>query len=313
VTGHHPADDGGEAVGQPSCSLTAAGLACDLVRRPWEYPGVRARSAGLLVDDGFFPVEVVPGRPAGEAKVVDMDGRWSVASGAVLTLDEALWREEVATSGDRVLVMATGSNAAPAVMHRKCGIGRVSGVVPFLPATVENVGIGHSAHVSVTGYVAAAPFPAEGVSTQVVVSLLDRRQLACLDRTEPNYERRRLDGRRFPLELATGERPAAYHLYESRWGVVAPGGIPLTLRPQPDLFDRLRELPGAGDVLAPPADVRAVMAGLAGEAGGAARQMVREWLHAGGAVMPARFEGALPQVDPAYGWAMPGGTGETEA
>jgi hypothetical protein len=258
-------------------------------------------------------VEVVPGRPAGETEVVDVDGPWSVAPGAVLTLDEALRREEVATTGDRVLVMATGCNAAPAVMHRKCGIGRVSGVVPFLPVTVENVGIGHSAHVSVTGYVATAPFPAEGVSTPVVVSLLDRRQVACLDRTEPHYERRCLEGRRFPLELATGERPAAYHLYGSRWGVVASGGTPLPLRRQQDLFDRLRELPGAGDVLGSLAAVRPTVAGLAGEAGRAARRTVPEWLLARGAVMSASFESVLPRVDRDHGWAPGGGTGETGA
>lgn len=294
MTGPGSADDLGTASGEPSCSLTAAGLACDLVGRPWEYPGVRAPSAGLLVGDRFLPLEVVPGRSSGEAGVVDVDRRWSAAPGGALTLDEALRREGVVATGGRTLVVATGSNGAPAVMARKCGLGRVSAVVPFLPATVENIAIGHSAHVSVTGYLAAAPFPAEGVSTRVVVSLLDDRQLACLDQTEPNYERRWVDGERFPLELATGERPAAYHVYESRWGVVAPGGVPLTLHPQHELFERLAELLGAGDVLGPPADVRTTTAGLAGEAGGPGRQAVRDWLHAAGAVMPARLGGPPP-------------------
>lgn len=158
-----------------------------------------------------------------------MEGRWSAAPGAVLPLDEVLRREGVAPTEARALVVAIGSNAAPAVMHRKCALGRVSAVVPFLPATVEEVALGHSAHVSVTGYVAAAPFPAEGASTGVTVSLLDCQQVACLDETESNYERRCVDGERFPLELATGERPVTYHLYESRWGVVAPGAAPVVL------------------------------------------------------------------------------------
>ncbi len=285
-------DDG---AGPPSCTLDAAGLACDLAHRPWEYPGVRAPSAGLLVGERFFPLEVQPGRPTGEAEVADVEARWSPVAGTVVALDGALRREDVATTGGRTVVVATGSNAAPAVLHRKCGLGGVSGVVPFLPATVGNLAIGHSAHVSVTGYVAAAPFPADGVSTPVVVSLLDRRQVACLDDTEPNYEPRYVDGERFPLQLATGEQPCTYRLYESRWGVVAPGGWPMALRHQQDLFDRLWELPGADDALGPADDVRAVTARLAGEAGRGARQAVGEWLRHRDAVMPASFPEGSPE------------------
>lgn len=276
-------------------NLTAAGLACDLVRRPWEYPGVRAPSAGLLVGERFFPLEVVANCRAGQLDVVDVEARWSPVGGPVLSLDEVLRRQAVAATDERTVVVASGSNAAPAVMQRKCCLGDVSAVVPFLPATVGNLGIGHSAHVSVTGYMAAAPFPADGVSTPVVVSLLDHRQVACLDDTEPNYEPRWVDGERFPLQLATGERPATYRLYESRWGVVAPGRSPVALGRQQDLFERLWELPGAEDVVGPGDDVRAVMARLAGEAGGRARQAVGEWLRHRGAVMPTRFPPAPPE------------------
>lgn len=285
-------DDG---AGRPSCTLDVTGLACDLVRRPWEYPGVRAPSAGLLLGEQFFPLEVLPGRRTGELEVADVEARWSPAPGTVVALDEALRREGVAATGERTVVVATGSNAAPAVLHRKCGLGGVSGVAPFLPATVGNLGIGHSAHVSVTGYVAAAPFPADGVSTTVVVSLLDRRQVACLDDTELNYEPRCVDGERFPLQLATGERPATYRLYESRWGVVAPGGSPVALRRQQDLFERLWELPGADEVLGPPDDVRAVTTRLAGEAGRGARQAMGAWLRHRDAVMSARFPEGSPE------------------
>ena len=106
--------DGGAPAGAPSCSLGAAGLACDLVQRPWEYPGVRAPSAGLLVGERFFPLEVLPGRPTGELRVADVEARWSPAPGAALPLDEALRREGVATTDERTVVVATGSNAAPA-------------------------------------------------------------------------------------------------------------------------------------------------------------------------------------------------------
>ena len=287
-------EEGGAPAGSPSCSLDAAGLACDLVRRPWEYPGIRAPSAGLLVGERFFPLKAVANCRAGQLDVVDVEARWSAAAGAVLLLDEVLRREGVDPTDERTVVVATGSNAAPAVMQRKCRLGGVSAVVPFLPATVGNLGIGHSAHVSVTGYVAAAPFPADGVSTPVVVSLLDHRQVACLDDTEPNYEPRWVDGERFPLQLATGEQPATYRLYESRWGVVAPDGSPVALCRQENLFERLWELPGADDVLGPRDDVRVAMARLAGVAGRRARRAVAEWLCHRGAVMPARIPEAPP-------------------
>lgn len=289
--------EGGAPERPASCSLLDSGLACDLVARPWEYPGVAAPVAGLLVADRFFPVAVVAGRPAGEAQVVDAEGRWSPAPGVVLSLDEALRREGVALTAGRTVVVATGSNAAPAVMHRKCLLGRVSAVVPFLPATVESVGIGHSAHVSTTGYVAAAPFPAPGITTRVTVSLLDVEQRACLDRTEPNYELQALDADRFPLELASGERPAGFNVYESRWGVVAPSGVPLALRRQQDLFERLWELPGAQAVLGPRADVRTVTGRLAGEAGRVRRRAMRTWLDDSGAVMAARLGSAAEAQD----------------
>ncbi|WP_422116078.1 hypothetical protein [Brachybacterium sp. UNK5269] len=73
----------------------------------------------------------------------------------------------------------------------------------------------------------------------------DDAQLAVLDRTEPNYRRLRLSTRDFPLTLATGEQPAHFDLYASRWGVIGrQRPIPLRHRQQ-ELFDELRGRTGA--------------------------------------------------------------------
>lgn len=76
------------------------------------------------------------------------------------------------------------------------------------PWELAGVLVGHSAHVSVGGYIPAAPYAGAG-STQVMLGWFEPAQLALLDATEPNYERRHLD--------------AGVDVYVSRWGVIAVG------------------------------------------------------------------------------------------
>jgi hypothetical protein len=187
--------------------LAELGLVCDLRRSPADYPGPRAPHAGVLVGDAFHALDD-PG---------DLD-RVLAAHGGVPT-------------AGRTAVVAVGSNAAPGVMVRKLG----GTAVPFLPMVVRGVGAGHSAHVSVPGFVAAAPFAAAGLVVELVVSLLDEAQLAALDATEPNYTRcvadASADGWDGPLEV-----------YDSHWGVIAePGGAPIALGTQAELLARLRD------------------------------------------------------------------------
>lgn len=104
------------------------------------------------------------------------------------TLSETTADEELLSG--RVPVAAVGSNASPTVLRAKLGALLRTGL-PVARATVRYLGIGHSAHVSTRGYVAAAPFRRAGAAP-VTVAWLDAAQLEAMDATEPNYRRVRL-------------------------------------------------------------------------------------------------------------------------
>ena len=160
-----------------------------LTASPWAYPGTAARCSGLLVDGRFTPL--------------------SAADLLAGSADEP-----------RTPVVAVGSNASPAVMHRKLARHGVGGPVPLVAATLTGCAVGHSAHVSVPGFVPAAPVLRDDARTPVYVTLLDDAQLRCVDRTEPSYVRRRLGDGPCLLELEDGSTPESFHLYDSRWGVL---------------------------------------------------------------------------------------------
>jgi hypothetical protein len=104
-------------------------------------------------------------------------------------------------------------------------------VVVLEPWELAGVLVGHSAHVSVGGYIPAAPYEGAG-STQVMLGWFEPAQLALLDALEPNYERRHLE--------------AGVDVYVSRWGVIAVGGVPVPLCTQDELLARLRPPAMAG-------------------------------------------------------------------
>jgi hypothetical protein len=187
-----------DPVNQPAL-LVALGLACDLRARPWTYPGLAAPGPGVLIGSHFHPVL------AGER------------------VDDVLRREGVAPADRRTLVAAVGSNGAPDVLRAKFARAGVSGVVPFLHAEVHGIGVGHSAHVSLPGFVAAAPFRAPGAVTPVVASLLDDDQVEALDASERTYTRRPMTGERWSLRLAGDDvcGTVDWWLYDSDQGVLA--------------------------------------------------------------------------------------------
>jgi hypothetical protein len=131
-----------------------------------------------------------------------------------------------------------GSNASPGVVRTK--LADTDTTVPMVRAALTDVAIGHSAHLSLPGYVAAAPYRCPGSRTEVVVTFVTDAQLERLDQTEPNYTRRRLV---VGLELDDGSRPRESWLYVSRRGVIAlPGGKILPLGTQADLWAVLGEV-----------------------------------------------------------------------
>ncbi|MGV9736603.1 hypothetical protein ACWDT5_21200 [Rhodococcus aetherivorans] len=263
---------------------SAAGTDCgDFAAAPWLYPGTAAPGSGLLREDGYHRARPRPGAGLGAAR---LDGREDS------TLDEALRRAGVAGVGDRHLVVAVGSNACPAVVRRKFTAGNVDTTVPFLRATVVGIAVGHSAHVSVAGYVAATAFRRPGTRTPVFASLLDRDQLACLDATEPNYTRRTVTADECRLEIDGGQRPASFGVYVSKWGALAPPGAPpLPLQSQEALFAALlRHCAGfAALVGRRPHEYRSAMKVLAGEAD--LRAALRQSFAASGWAARSGFDG----------------------
>lgn len=144
---------------------------------------------------------------------------------------------------ERFPVVAVGSNAAPAVLARKLGTHLHRGL-PVVRAVVHGLGIGHSAHASAGGYVAAAPFVAAGgLASDVVVTWLDEAQLQLVDRTEPNYRRVLLPAGT-TCRTEDGTVLAGAQVYDSRHGLLADAGRPLALAPQQQVVSWLaRRLP----------------------------------------------------------------------
>jgi hypothetical protein len=186
---------------------------------PWDYPGAAVSYGGVLRDGQYGPLEAIEGRQ---------------------------------------LVVAVGSNASLAVMHRKFAQQGASTTIPFVLGTVTGLTIGHSAHVSRHGYIAAAPILDPSARTAVVASLLDAEQLECLDRTEPNYDRL-VAPDTCRLVVDGDQTPSTFLIYVSKWGVLADAGTPLALMSQQDLYGVLRRVCPPYDALLAGLDFQASM------------------------------------------------------
>lgn len=159
---------------------------------PRDYPWAEPSRAGMLTEAGLV-ADVLP---------VDVEGR--------------------------VPVIAVGSNASSAVLQRKLGPLLATGV-PVAAVEVEQLAVGHSAHVSLRGYLPAAPFRGVG-SRAALVGWYDADQLAALDASEPNYRRVTLPG---DMPCRMGDRHlSGAAVYESVHGVLGEGGSPLDLLTQ---------------------------------------------------------------------------------
>jgi hypothetical protein len=145
---------------------------------------------------------------------------------------------DLAAPGPRIgrAVVAVGSNAVPAVLRAKFARHEVNTRVAVDALRLDGIAVGHSAHVSVRGYVPAAPYAAPGRCAEVHVSWLDDDQLAALDATEPNYERQPVGG---------------VDLYVSRWGVLAVSGMPVEFTSQREIHAVLAANGAGYDVVDP--------------------------------------------------------------
>jgi hypothetical protein len=218
----------------PLYSQSSTLLAGAVARSALDYPWSPASHSGLLVSHTYIEFELTRGRRLGLARVCE-------AEGTPVSINQYLVESNVATIDSRVLVVAVGSNASPAVMADKFAqhSRRVGSVLPFVKCTVSGIAVGHSAHVSKRGYIAAAPFEDQDSRVTLWASWLDSSQLSALDTTEPNYQRVLVSASDYPIELENGESPQFYYIYESIHGVLGDGVAPRALTSQVDLFNWL--------------------------------------------------------------------------
>lgn len=207
----------------------------DFAEQPWIYPGTPSPYSGLLQNGCYRKLDPKPKRRLGQACVhLNGDGRSE-------SLNFALLMSNSAAVDNRHIVVAVGSNGSPAVLRRKFASRGVSTTVPMINAQVAGLRIGHSAHISVPGYLAATPILSPLESTPVIVSFLDGEQLECLDQTEPNYSRKLVDSSDCQLTIDGGETPSSFLIYVSRWGVLAPPkNDPFNFMDQDAVYAKLR-------------------------------------------------------------------------
>lgn len=166
------------------------------------------------------------------------------------------------TAQPRTPVLAVGSNASPEVLADKLATALAD--APDEPVVVEicvaaGLAVGHSAHISRPGYVAATPFLMTptgehlrpGHETAYSLGWFTDDQLAALDATEPNYDRVLLPPRVCAVARSSGATVNGVMVYRSRHGVLGDDGRALSLRPQDGihrwLAQRLPHLAGRSD------------------------------------------------------------------
>lgn len=143
------------------------------------------------------------------------------------SLHELLLTNSAAPVDERVPVLAIGSNAAPAQLARKLNAANESPVVPVVEATTTGLRVLPSAHINRAGYLPWAPYhSSRAAALPVFVTLLDARQLACVDQAEPNYARVPLVPTSHLVRLAgSGEPLDGCHVYASNHGVITDGRV----------------------------------------------------------------------------------------
>lgn len=161
----------------------------------------------------------------------------------------------VAELHGRTAVLAVGSNASPTVLTRKLGEQLHDGVA-LLPVQVRGMAIGHSAHVSIRGYVPAAPARQAQATTAATLTWFTPAQAELIDATELNYSRRALPAS-VRVSAATHldpggpqpwEQTGPVQVYDSDHGVLAEAHQVLTLRSQAEVLDWVNARLGGPDL-----------------------------------------------------------------
>lgn len=105
---------------------------------------------------------------------------------------------------------------------------------------LRDIGVGHSAHVSLHGYIPATPYRSPGATLDTVACWLTDHELTALDATEPNYHRMTFTNTY--LDDATAIAAQSFSIYVSAHGVLADPSseLPVPLGPQDRIITWLR-------------------------------------------------------------------------
>jgi hypothetical protein len=223
--------------------VTAA-EALDPIAAPMTYPGAAPASSAVLVTEA----SVLVVRPSRAGAL----GKWRVklGPGQSRALDDVLGERGAALTGNRVPVLAVGSNAAPAQLRRKLSTAGLAAAVPVTAVTVDGLSVGVSAHVSVAGYLPATPVPDPLAKSQRMwVTWLAPAELQAMDKTEPNYDRVQVP-RSCSIWLTPGQPLPECWLYVSHHGYLTErSGEPRRLIDQSGLMTSLlAEMPALTDL-----------------------------------------------------------------
>jgi hypothetical protein len=221
-----------------------AGEALDPIAAPLSYPGAAPDSPAVLVTE----TSVLVVRPSRTGAL----GEWrvKVGPGESKALDDVLCERGAALAGNRVPVLAVGSNAAPAQIRRKLSTAGLAAAVPVTAVTVDGLSVGVSAHVSNAGYLPATPVPDPFAKAQRMwVTWLAPDELQAMDKTEPNYDRLQVPAS-CSIRLTPAQRLPECWLYVSHHGYLAErSGEPRKLIVQSGLITSLlAEMPALTDL-----------------------------------------------------------------
>src|SRR5688572_17703196 len=101
---------------------------------PLQYPGWRPKDSRLLHRKQLFPIHSLAGRRMGQWRLpLNPIGSSRVEqSEELVPLNYFLMRENVTLVGHRYPVLAVGSNASPAHLHRKLASKGLSATIPIV-------------------------------------------------------------------------------------------------------------------------------------------------------------------------------------
>jgi hypothetical protein len=200
---------------------------------PLGYPGKSPDRSGLLLPDRMLTLLPRSGRRLPQWRVL-LDGSHlpgdTQRSGQV-PLSYALLRHNQASLAQRIPLLASGSNAAPAQLWAKFTNQATSQILPMTLATeVRGLAVGLSAHVSKPGYIPFTPVLLKDAIASLFILWPDNFQLSALDKTEPNYHRVRINHNDVSVTLPSGEKLSHFYAYISRHGhIVDNSGNPILI------------------------------------------------------------------------------------